>query len=275
MEINLNKIGKEVQKLVEKSGKVLREGFWTEKRVEAKGERDVVSEYDRRVEKILVEGLREKYPEIGVEAEESGEIAGSEGKLRWVIDPLDGSSHYLRGVPIFCVSVALQKGAKKLLGVVFNPMTEMYFEAEAGRGAKLNGRELKVSKESDLEKSQLYVEFPEEKVAGEKVGAEEFDQRMKDITQLTRVCRGVEHHRIGSWGLALTASGGYEAYLDLSGSTKPWDVAAGMLLVQEAGGEIMMMRRDGQEIGLAAGNSNILAKIREELGLEMIRMEEE
>jgi len=267
IQIDMREARKEVRELVEKSAQVLKQGFWSEKVAERKEDGDIVSEFDRQVDKILVEGLKERFPNVGVISEESGESKQEE--LNWVIDPIDGSSHFLKGNPIFCISVALQKEDQPLLGVVCKPMMNMYYEAAVGQGAWLNEVRLRISNIDKLASSHIFLEFPEEKFEGESLTSDEFAWRMKAVGKLTKACSNIEHHHTGSWGLALAAAGAVEAYLDFSGTTKPWDVAAGILLVKEAGGDVMMMERDGKAIGLAAGSRAILQKVAEKLGIKL------
>src|SRR5919205_326211 len=127
------------------AGEVLRAGFGAEHAIAYKGEGDFVTEGDREAEWVIGEELLGTFPTHGMLAEEGGELAG-EGDARWIVDPLDGTTNYAHGLPIFCVSVALERAAEGVvLGVVHDPMREETFVAERGRGATLNGRPISVS----------------------------------------------------------------------------------------------------------------------------------
>jgi myo-inositol-1(or 4)-monophosphatase len=189
---------------------------------------DLVTEMDPRVEALIVERLRAEFPDDGVLGEEGGARPGRSGR-RWIIDPLDGTTNYAHGIPLFTVSVALETAGRPVLGVIYDPSHEELFVAERGRGAVLNDRPLAVSSSSRLEESLLVTGFP-------------YDIRVRDDNNLREYAafsvRARAVRRLGSAALDLAwvAAGRFDGYWELS--VGPWDVAAGALLVEEAGGRV-------------------------------------
>ncbi len=187
---------------------------------------DFVSEVDRLAEAEIVKELRRAYPDHAILAEESG--ATGKGPLTWVIDPLDGTHNYLRRIPHFCVSIALLDRGVPVHAVVFDPLRDELFTASKGDGAFLNDRRLRVSKREGLGGAMIATGFP-------------FRQRAHLGPQLdmTRAILGQAEdiRRTGSAALdlAYTAAGRFDGYFEIG--LKPWDLAAGVLLVHEAGGQ--------------------------------------
>lgn len=194
--------------------------------VEFKGEIDLVTEGDRAAERIIVQMIRERFPEHSIIAEESGEHEG-EGPARWIVDPLDGTTNYAHGLPIFAVSIALAVGGEVQVGVVYNPATKEKFEARRGRGATQNGRPLRVSSTEDLNRSLLVTGFA-------------YNVRRTDENNLDHFANFLGKaqglRRLGSAALDLcyVASGALDGYWETQ--LNPWDLAAGWLIVEEAGG---------------------------------------
>lgn len=219
--------------LAREAGAILRSGFGSAGPVVHKGTIDLVTDFDLRSEKLLVEGLRGAFPEDPILAEEGG---GASGDRRWLIDPLDGTTNFAHGLPIFCVSMAYAEDGVVRLGVVYDPMRDELFEGMQGAGARLNGRAVRVSEMAELDQSLLVTGFP-------------YDIRSSSETNLDHFAdfavRAVGVRRLGSAALdlAYVASGRFDGYWELRLS--PWDWAAGLLLVKEAGGRIT--RLDGDE----------------------------
>jgi len=215
-----------------RAGALLRKGFANRGKIDHKGAIDLVTEHDMHSERLLVEAVRETYPEDAILAEEQGELG--EGQARWLIDPLDGTTNFAHGLPIFTVSIAWAIGLKPLLGVVYDPMRDELFHALRGGGAWLNGERLQVSQERDLDHSLLVTGFP-------------YDIRTNPENNLDHYAafalrtRGVRRLGAASLDLAYIAAGRFDGYWEVR--LWPWDWAAGMLLVQEAGGRIS--RTDG------------------------------
>jgi myo-inositol-1(or 4)-monophosphatase len=218
--------------LARQAGDLLRQPFGREIEAEHKGAVNLVTEYDLRAERLLTQAVRRAYPADAILAEEGG--ASGAGELTWVIDPLDGTTNFARGIPFFCVSIACLRDQQPLLGVVYDPMRDELFTASAGGGAALNGRTLNVSQTASLDKSLLVTGFP-------------YDIRTNPDNNLSQYAflstRSLGVRRLGSAALdlAYVAAGRFDGFWEFRLS--PWDFAAGMLLVLEADGRIT--RADG------------------------------
>lgn len=210
----------------EAAGEVLRGGFGHQQDVRYKGEVDLVTEADERAEQKIKEVLREAFPDYGMLTEESGELRG-EGDARWIVDPLDGTTNYAHGLPIFSVSVALEKADEVVLGVVHDPMAQETYAGERGGGATLNGRPIRVSNTVDLIRALLATGFPYDR--DEVPVVLDLFGRFAILTQSMR--------RLGSAALDLcyVAAGRLDGYYERG--IKAWDIAAGVLILEEAGGE--------------------------------------
>lgn len=225
-----------------KAGDVLREGFGARHRVRYKGEVDIVTEVDERAEEVIRETLLGAFPTYGMLAEEGGETAGEEG-ARWIVDPLDGTTNYAHGLPLFAVSLALEKNGEISLGVVHDPMLGETFVAERGRGARLNDEKIGVSETDELVRALIVTGFPYDR--------EEVPAALDLFGRLAM--RAQSMRRLGSAALDLcyVAAGRLDAYYERGGY--PWDVAAGSLILEEAGGKISdyqgrAFRTEGKEV---------------------------
>lgn len=209
------------------AGDLLRSGFDQKQEVSYKGPLDLVTEMDRRSEALIIERIRALFPEHSLLAEESGADAGSDEHI-WYIDPLDGTVNYAHNIPIFTVSLAYAYRGTVKLGVVYAPMLDEFFSAELGKGAWFNGAPIRVSQVDDLLRSLLVTGF-----------AYEFHDRHANLEYYRRfsLCsQGVR--RLGSAALDLcyVAAGRFEGYWETS--IQPWDIAAGVLIAQEAGAQV-------------------------------------
>jgi myo-inositol-1(or 4)-monophosphatase len=222
--------------IARQAGGVLR-GFY-EKGVatEYKGEADLVTEADRASEKLIGERLLAAFPEHGVYGEE-GTRDRLEAEFRWYIDPLDGTTNFAHGFPAFCVSMGLERRApglaaeadgEMIAGVVYDPLRDEMFSAERGRGAWLNGRRLAVSKTKVLAESLTATGFPSTKRHG--------NPNIHFYQEITLRSHGVRRAGSAALDLAYVAGGRLDGYWEFS--LKPWDTAAGVLLVEEAGGVV-------------------------------------
>ncbi len=210
-----------------KAGVFLRENIFRPHRVSHKGKIDLVTEADPEAERIIVETLRKEIPEIPVLGEE---VSRTEPRgLYWLVDPLDGTTNYAHGFPWFGVSIALMEDQQPLVGVVYHPMQEELFSAARGLGAYLNGRPIRVSETREPEKALLATGFP--------YNIHEKPTRVLEAFRdfLIRV-RGIRRAGAASLDLAYVACGRFDAFWEPL--LKPWDTAAGILLVEEAGGKV-------------------------------------
>ena len=223
-----------------------------------KQQMDFVSEVDKLAEAEIVKELRRAYPDHAILAEESG--ATGKGPLTWVIDPLDGTHNYLRGIPHFCVSIALLEKGVPIHAVVFDPLRDELYTASKGDGAYLNDRRMRVGKRENLGGAMIATGFP-------------FRQREHLGPQLdmTRAILGQAEdiRRSGSAALdlAYVAAGRYDGYFEIG--LKPWDMAAGVLLVHEAGGRYGdFAGRDGIPASgnIIAGNLNVAKAMVDAIG---------
>ena len=230
-----------------RAGEVLRVGFGADHSITYKGEVDLVTEIDEEAERVIREELLGNFPAYGVLAEEGGEFAGEED-ARWIVDPLDGTTNYAHGLSIFCVSIALEKAGEVVLGVVHDPMSEETFVAEQGRGATLNGDPIRVSETDELIRALIATGFPYDRA--------EMPEALELFGRLAAATRGMR--RLGSTALDLcyVASGRLDGYYERG--IWPWDLAAGSVILEEAGGRLTNYRGDvpdlaGREIVASNG----------------------
>ncbi len=209
------------------AGSILRE-LMGKVAMEFKGEIDVVTEADRRAEEAIISRLRRAFPGEGIWAEESGRREG-EGQARWLIDPLDGTSNYAHGLPIFAVSIAAEVDGELEVGVVYDPCRDELFTAARGGGAWLNGRPLRVSGEGELRRSLLVTGFPYDVRVNE-------ENNLDHFTNFTFSAQAVRRLGSAALDLAYVAAGRFDGYWETR--LNPWDMAAGVLLVLEAGGRV-------------------------------------
>ena len=221
----------------EAAGEVLRSGFGREQAVKYKGEVDLVTEVDERAEGVIGEMLREAFPGYGMLAEEGGRRLG-EGDSRWIVDPLDGTTNYAHGLTIFAVSIALERTDEVVLGVVHDPMREETYVAQRGGGATLNGEPIRVSDTDEPIRALLVTGFPYDR-AGMRAAVELFGR-------LTELTQGVRRLGAAALDLCYVAAGRLDAYYEKG--LHAWDVAAGSLILKEAGGRITDYR--GRELDL-------------------------
>ena len=217
---------------------VLMEMFGKKIRIDHKGEVDLVTEADRAAEKAIVETIGNQFPEHDILAEE-GKYADRSSHHRWIIDPLDGTTNYAHGFPWFAVSIGLEVEDEVVIGVVLNPYTRELYVAEKGAGATLNGKSISVSAIDRLDLSLLATGFPYDRKQSQGNNYDNFI----NFQQSAQACR-----RPGAacLDLASVAAGRFDGYWEMK--LKPWDVAAGQLLVSEAGGQLSNFGGDRLDI---------------------------
>ena len=195
--------------------------------VSRKGPSDFVTKVDLKAEKILKDELIRTRPHYSFVMEESGIVEGPDKTHRWYIDPLDGTTNFLHGLPHFAVSIALEREGHLVAGVVYNPMTDDLFTAEKGRGAWLNDRRLRVSARRSLKDSLVSTGIPYHGREGHQTFSTELSLVMKEVA-------GVRRFGAAALDLAWVAAGRYDAFWERG--LGPWDLAAGTVIVREAGG---------------------------------------
>lgn len=194
---------------------------------EYKGDVDLVTEADRASEKLIVQRVREAFPQHGIVGEE-GTRTNSGSDFRWYVDPLDGTTNFAHGYPVFCVSLGVEREGKLHAGVLYDPTRDELFSAERGKGAALNGRPIQVSKTKKLSESLLATGFPSFK--------RHKNPNIHFYHQLTLRSHGLRRAGSAALDLACVAAGRYDGFWEFN--LNPWDTSAGVLLVQEAGGTV-------------------------------------
>jgi myo-inositol-1(or 4)-monophosphatase len=211
--------------------------------VDEKSAADLVTSIDRRAEREIAEILADAYPRHGIIAEEGGTLRASESGASWLVDPLDGTTNFVHGIPHFAVSIALVEGHRVTHGVVFDPIRNEVFAASRGYGAQLNDRRIRVSTCEELANAVIGTGIP----YGDKVV--DLAAHGAIVADLAPRCRGVRRFGSAALDLCYVAAARYDGYFEMR--LKPWDMAAGALIVEEAGGLISDLR--GHPDCLAAG----------------------
>jgi myo-inositol-1(or 4)-monophosphatase len=207
-----------------------REGF----DISHKGINDVVTNIDREIEEFIVGELGEMFPADLILGEEFGEqeeedVTSGSDLRHWYVDPIDGTLNFSHGIPISCVSIAMQVDEQSMVGVVYDPYRDEMFSARRGHGARLNGEEIHVSDERQVSDSLLVTGFPPST-------NEELEANLKNFAELTRRSRGIRRLGSAALDLAFVAAGRLDGFWEYG--LNPWDTAAGYLLVEEAGGQV-------------------------------------
>ncbi len=228
-----------------KAARALRRDFGEVEQLQVsnKGPSDFVSAADIKAEKTLRAELQKARPRFGFLMEETGEIAGEDGKHRWIIDPIDGTTNFLHGIPHFAISIGLEMEGEIIAGVVYNPIVEEMFYAEKGQGAFLNDHRLRVSARTKMTEAVIATGIP----FHGRPGHEPF---LKQLGRVMNEVAGVRRMGTASLDLAYVAAGRCEGFWETG--LQPWDIAAGILLVREAGGFVTDFK-GGQDV-LHGGN---------------------
>ena len=221
----------DLQSFARQAGELLRAGYGRSHEFQHKGRIDLVTEYDRRSEELLLGLIRANFPGHAILSEESGKHTGSEGHL-WYVDPLDGTTNFAHGLPVFSVSMAYADEQGVRLGVVYDPTRDEMFSAERGQGARLNGAPLHVSPVDELLQSLLTTGFAYENWV--------IETNLEHFARFQRLSQGVR--RLGSAALDLcyVASGRVDGYWEVQ--VYPWDLAAGGLIAAEAGARVTSLQ---------------------------------
>ena len=224
--------------------------------VSRKGPADFVSNADKRAEQIVFDELRKARPTYALLMEEGGEVAGTDGQHRWIVDPLDGTTNFLHGIPMFAVAIALERNGEIVASVIFNPVMDEMYTAEKGGGAWLNDRQrLRVAGRRHLAEAVVVTGINSQGRALDAL-------QLRQLAQVVPAVSGIRRTGSASTDLAWLAAGRFDGYWEAG--LKPWDVAPGQLLLREAGGT--MTDFSGRPASIAngevvAGNETVQAQL--------------
>jgi len=197
--------------------------------VARKGPGDFVTMADKKAEAVIRQELQKARPDYAFLLEESGAIEGADGQHRWIVDPLDGTTNFLHGIPLFAISIALERQGQIVAGVVFNPVMNELYVAERGGGAFLNDRRLRVAQRRDFDDCVIGTGIPH-------LGKGEHGRALRELRELMSSASGVRRCGSAALDLAWVAAGRFDGFWEHG--LQPWDMAAGLLLVREAGGYV-------------------------------------
>ena len=228
---------KELIKIIKEAGEILKEGYYTKKDITFKAKKDLVTQYDVAVENFLKKKFSKKFKDFNLIAEES-DNANIEFNNSIIIDPIDGTTNFVNGVPHTAISVGVYKNKKPYLAVVYNPILDELYTAKIGKGAYLNGKKLKVSNENDFQKSLLATGFPYTSNTNE----DDLNDVLKKIKVILPLCQDLRRLGAASLDLCYIAKGTFEGYYEMN--LKAWDVSAGILILTEAGGVVSNINGD-------------------------------
>ena len=219
--------------------------------VSMKAPGDFVSSADKRTEKILINELQKAHPDYGIVTEESGIINDDNNKNRWIIDPIDGTLNFLNGVPQFCISVAYEENNEILCGVILNPITNEMFCAEKGNGAYLNNSRIRVSNKKKIKDSLIAT-------GGPKLASKIKEKMFSEYIEVSNVSSNVRKFGSAALDMAYVACGRFDGYWQRE--INLWDIAAGVVIVKEAGGFVEFFEEDTKYLlkkNVLATNSSI------------------
>lgn len=220
--------------IARQAGAVLMSGFGNVRQIQQKGAIDLVTEFDKRSEEVILAFLQREFPEHAILAEESGrnEVVS---EYQWVIDPLDGTTNFAHALPMFSVSIGLSKNNEPVLGVVYDPFRDEMFSAEAEQGARLNNQPIHVSARAALGQAVISTGFPYDLRTNPR-------NNLAQFVQFQLRTQAVRHLGSAALDCTWTAMGRLDGYWEFG--VKPWDVAAGTLIVREAGGRVTFVGGD-------------------------------
>jgi myo-inositol-1(or 4)-monophosphatase len=244
--------------VVREVGKILLQSLGKAQSIQFKGRANLVTEMDRRSEEHLIRAIRARYPEHAILSEEAGSLPGGVGQPQWILDPIDGTTNYVHGLPYFCVALALRQGAQLQAGMVYHPYVDELYWAERGLGAFMNGQPLHVSATPVLDDALLTTGFPSDLTHAP-------DRNIEHFLALMPKTRAIRRMGSASLDLCNVAAG------RLDGFWQPtmlvWDVAPGAIIVEEAGGRVTDFAGSAgvYEGSVAASNGKIHAALLEAL----------
>jgi myo-inositol-1(or 4)-monophosphatase len=215
--------------IARRAGQVVLQGWGQVGGIDYKGEVDLVTDYDRRSEALIVDALSQAFPHHAIHAEEEGVVNHSQSPYLWLIDPLDGTTNFAHGFPVFAVSLGLLHQGVPVVGVIYDPTRDECFAASQGGGVTLNGRPIQVSPTPNLDTALLATGFSYDRRTRP-------DNNVGLLARFIRRCQGLRRAGAAALDLAYVACGRLDGFWELR--LHPWDLAAGVLLVQEAGGRV-------------------------------------
>ena len=220
------------------AARVLRRDYFevAELQVRRKGAADFVSRADLAAEETIVAALQKARPKYGLILEEQGEITGSDNSNRWIVDPLDGTTNFLHGLPQFCISIGLERDREPFAGVIFAPILDELYYAERGFGAFMNDKRLRVSGREDMSEALVGCGLPFKGRPGR-------EQALVETDRVLARTAGIRRMGSAAYDLCMTAAGRLDAYWERG--LHPWDVCAGIVICREAGGEVSTIEDDG------------------------------
>ena len=233
------------RRLATRAGAIQRERYETGFEIDTKSASiDLVTEVDRACEALIVEGIQAARTHDAILAEEGHGADEAEAKVRWIIDPLDGTTNFAHGFPRFCVSIGIEVAGQRSVGVVYDPLLNERFEAVRGEGAWLGSRRLAVSREAEFGRSLIATGFAYDVHSSD-------DDNLESFRNVVKSARGIRRDGSAALDLCYVAAGRLDGYWELK--LHPWDVAAGFLIVEEAGGHVSDFRmgppdRSGREV---------------------------
>ncbi len=251
----------QLKTIAKEAGKLVRKGYHTSKTVTHKGVVDLVTEYDVRTEELIVRRLKEHFPEYALVGEETGQSSGSRERVIY-IDPIDGTTNFIHGIPHLGVSLGVWEQGRPVMAVVYNPILNELFWAEAGKGAYCNGEPLRISGQTELQQSLIATGFPYAKV---EQGAE-YRWVIDVLTSLLPHIRDIRRLGSAAIDLCYLAQGRTDAFYEID--LKPWDVSAGILIVQEAGGHVTNLLGEPHDLddkGIVASNGRVHGQLLEHM----------
>lgn len=248
------------RELAATAGAIQRKRYETGLTIETKSASiDLVTEVDRACERAIVDGIRARRPHDALLAEEGHREATSDARIRWIIDPLDGTTNFAHGVPRFCVSIGIEREGVRSVGVVYDPLLDERFEAVTGAGAWLGDRQLSVTGESDFGRALVATGFAYDVHTSD-------DDNLAAFGRVVKSARGIRRDGSAALDLCYVAAGRIDAYWE--SKLHPWDVAAGFLILEEAGGRTSDYRNgppdaSGREVAASNGQLHdaLLARI--------------
>ncbi len=247
--------------LARQAGGLLRTGYASDFSIEHKGAVDLVTDYDRRSEVLLIQSIQKEFPEDAILSEESGVLG--QGAYTWVLDPLDGTTNFAHRLRHFSVSIACASNGRPFLGVVYDPMADELFTASEGEGAWLGSRRLQVSDGDQLDQSLLATGFPYDLRTNP-------NNNINHFAHLALRARAVRRLGSAALELAYLAAGRLDGFWELR--LNPWDWAAGRVIVEEAGGTVTLSLTEARQLDepadIAASNGHIHAELIEALSFE-------